>query len=105
MFINGSSVSNFTSILELVLLLLEFHKFEFEYCLYIYICSVLFFFFLIFTYCILFKKYLGDWMIEGETDKQYDMALEMFENQIIFPCTTEVIDFLFTLRRSGLDIY
>lgn len=44
-------------------------------------------------------------MIEGETDKQYDMALEMFENQIIFPCTTEVIDFLFTLRRSGLDIY
>lgn len=39
-------------------------------------------------------------MIEGETHKQqYDMALEMFENQILFPCTTEVIDFPFTLRR------
>lgn len=45
-------------------------------------------------------------MVEGETDKQqYDMALEMLENQILFPCTTEVIDFPFTLRCFGLDVY
>lgn len=46
-------------------------------------------------------------MIEGETDKQQtnNTALEMLENQILFPCTTEVIDFLFTLRCFGLDVY
>ena len=52
-------------------------------------------------------------MIEGETDKQqYDMALEMLEIQILFPCTTQVIDFPFTLfwirhlfRQSQIVVY
>lgn len=33
------------------------------------------------------------------------MPLEMLENQVLFPYTTEVVDFAVTLRWFGLDAY
>lgn len=45
-------------------------------------------------------------MIEQKAGKQqYDTSLEVLENWILFPCTTEVIVIPFTLRCFKLDIY